>query len=100
MIFFLQNRKNVGTKSSEEHTGFLPDLVSGDAELDGDLHRLIGHSDSRLDQRHEEEREPDDADQSEDDEASHPVFYHLLLPLPWGVGVFLEEKQINYRLFT
>lgn len=67
------------------------DLVSCDAELDGDVYRLIGHSDRRLDQRHEEEWEPDDADQGKDYEATHPIFDNFLLLLSWRVWKFLEN---------
>lgn len=69
-----------------------PDLVSGYAELDGHFHRLIDHSGCRLDQRHEEEREPDDTDESKDEEASHSVLYHLLLLLSWRVWIFLDRN--------
>lgn len=68
------------------------DLVSCDAELDGHFHRLIDDSGRRLDQRHEEEREPDDANESKDDESSHPIFDHLLLPLPRRVWIFLDRN--------
>lgn len=67
------------------------DLISCDAELDGDIYRLIGHSDRWLDQRHEEEWEPDDADQGKDYEATHPIFDNFLLLLSWRVWKFLEN---------
>lgn len=70
-------------------------LVTCDAELDGDVHRLIGHSDRWLDQRHEEEWEPDDADQGKDDKPSHPIFDHFFFLLPWRVGIFLENVCTN-----
>lgn len=74
-------------------TRFHPDLISRNAELDGHVHWLIGHTGRWLDQRHEEEGEPDDADESEDEETPHPVFHHLILLLPWRVGVFLGQLQ-------
>lgn len=71
------------------------DLVSCDAELNGDVQRLVDDSGRRLDQGHEEQREPDDTDESEDDEAAHPVLHHLFLLLPRRVRVFLQQDQIT-----
>lgn len=70
-----------------------PHLISCNAELDGHFHRLVDHSSGRLDQRHEEEWEPDDTNESKDKKASHSVFDHLLLLLSRRVWIFLDRKK-------
>jgi len=65
-------------------------LVPPQGDGQGDVQRLVDHAGYRLDQRHEEQREPDDADEQQHDEAAHPELHHTLLPLAARLGVALH----------
>ena len=67
-------------------------LEPGQGDLQRDIQRFVDHSGHRLDQRHEEQREPHDADEERHDHPSHPILHHLLLFLPSGLRVPLWKR--------
>lgn len=52
---------------------------------------MIHYTDYRSDQRHEEKRKPDDADEEKDDEASHAILDNLLFLLPLRLWITLQK---------
>ena len=67
-------------------------LKSSQLESDGHVQGFVDHPGHRLDQGHEEQREPDDADEQHDDHAPHPILHHLLLLLPPRLRVALQGR--------
>lgn len=68
-------------------------LVTSKGNCDRDIQGLVDHPGDRFDQRHEEKRKPDNADEQNDDHASHAVLHHFLLLLPPGLRVSLQQKS-------
>lgn len=54
---------------------------------------MIHYTDYRSDQRHEEKRKPDDADEEKDDEASHAILDNLLFLLPLRLWITLQKLK-------
>lgn len=72
--------------------GYLvPSQLDGDGHVDG----VVDHAHHRPDQRNEQKRKPNDADQEENDQSSHPIFDYFLLLLSFRLWVFLPRVQIN-----
>ena len=67
-------------------------LVPAQGNCDRDVQGLVDDPGDRFDQRHEEQREPDNTDEQDDDHPPHPVLDHLLLLLPPGLRVPLQQK--------
>lgn len=70
-------------------------LVAPQGDCDRDIQGLVDHPSDGLDQRHEEQREPDDADEQDYDHPAHAVLHHLLFLLPPRLGVSLQRESVH-----
>lgn len=70
-----------------------PYLKTSECETNRDVQWCIDDACYWFDQRHEEQREPDDADEQHNDHAAHPVLHHLLLFLTPRLRVTLEHTR-------
>lgn len=80
-----------GSKSWEE----LDYLIASQGNCDGHIQGLVDNPCDRFDQRHEEQREPDNADEQDNDHASHAILHSLLLLLAPGLRVSLQHKDLG-----
>lgn len=72
-----------------------PHLETGQGDLERNVQRSVDNSRDRLNEGHEEQREPDDTDEQHHDHPSHPVLHHLLLLLsPW-LWIPLHRREIR-----
>lgn len=82
----------IGLNSSS--VGEQPHLEPSQGDLERDVQRPVDHPRHGLDEGHEEQREPDDADEQHHDHASHAVLHHLLLLLSSWLRVPLQHQEI------
>lgn len=82
-------------------------LEASEREANRDVQRCIDDACYWFDQRHEEQREPDDADEQHNNHATHPILHHLLLLLTSRLRITLEHTnrikrstEINYFLLS
>lgn len=71
------------------HSGY---LVPSQGDCDRDVQGLVDDPCHRFDQGHEEKGKPDNADEQNDDHASHAILHHFLLLLPPGLRVSLQQR--------
>lgn len=71
------------------HSGY---LVPSQGDCDRDVQGLVDDPRHRFDQGHEEKGKPDNADEQNDDHASHAILHHFLLLLPPGLRVSLQQR--------
>lgn len=72
-----------------------PHLKASQGDFKRNIQRRVDDSGYRFNEGHEEQREPDDADQQHHNHASHPVLYHLLLLLASRLRIPLQEDEIK-----
>lgn len=72
------------------HRGY---LVPSQGNCDRDVQGLVDDPRHGFDQGHEEKGKPDNADEQNDDHASHAILHHFLLLLPTGLRVSLQERS-------
>lgn len=70
-------------------------LKASQRDREGDVQRAVHHSSHRLDEGHEEQREPHNADKQHHDHASHSVLHHFLLLLASRLRVPLCTNHIQ-----
>lgn len=74
-----------------------PYLEACKREANRDVQRCIDDACYWFDQRHEEQREPDDADEQHNDHATHSVLHHLLLLLTPRLRKTLEHTHTHNK---
>lgn len=72
-------------------------LETSQGDLEGNVQRAVDDAGDGLDQGHEEQREPDDADEQHHDHPAHPVLHHLLLLLPPRLRVPLQRREMKEK---
>ncbi|KAF3848331.1 hypothetical protein F7725_014828, partial [Dissostichus mawsoni] len=72
---------------------------SGECDGQRDIDWSVVDAGNRLNERHEEQREPDDADQQQNDQTPHPVLHYPLLLLTTRLR-HLSTKQCAYTSST
>ena len=77
-----------------EHGRKLDHLITSQGNCDGHIQGLVDNPCDRFDQRHEEQRKPDDTDEKDDDHAAHAVLHGFLLLLTPGLRVSLQHKGL------
>lgn len=72
-----------------------PHLEASQSDFKRNIQWCVDNSGNRLNEGHEEQREPDDTDQKGYNHPSHPVLHHLLLLLASRLGIPLQRIEIK-----
>lgn len=70
-----------------------PHLEASQSDFKRNIQRWVDDPGNRLNEGHEEQREPDDTDQKDYNHPSHPVLHHLLLLLASRLGIPLQRVE-------
>lgn len=84
-----------GTRKGPRTWRTLDYLIASQGYCDGHIQGLVNNPCDRLDQRHEEQRKPDDTDEQDNDHSAHAVLHSFLLLLAPGLRVSLQNKDLG-----